>query len=376
MSTWVLAFTVETLCVYFFTYLLKEHPSWWRDFTAVYYSLRMDDYVLPLGAWMRQYSSVERFATIFTIYTEAFAPWVLLLSWVAGARWWVLKMLVIALFWGLHVGILLTLQVGIFSFYCLIVWTIFIPGEVWERVDGLFGRNALAIRLRRLFGSRFIGEDGGCLQRAPGIYFHRFTQAAGAFMVVAIIVWNISTIKKLHFDPGPFGTVRHYLHLATKWAMFSPAPRHYNLWMEVTGKLDDGTRIDLLSGSRNLKKFRKDAYLAKNARIQKLRQAIAGNLRFAPVYADYHCRKWNKTGENWDENRQLISVKIAAFYQANLPDDERGRIIDIYNFKHKCGDPLKVFTKEEVAKLTRNILSETPEHNPDSKSNNQESSHP
>lgn len=137
-SVWNLAFIFQVFAIYFVSYILKDHPIWRKDFTAVHFASRLDIFATPLSVWLRQFWGFQKAVTIFTIYLEWLGPLLLILSPLFGKRWWYVRMLTIALFWALHWGIICTMWIGLFPYICLVMWLIFIPSEIWEYLNRKF----------------------------------------------------------------------------------------------------------------------------------------------------------------------------------------------------------------------------------------------
>lgn len=133
-STWGLAFFLQVFAIYFVSFLLKDHPIWRTDFTAVFYSLRLDIFATPIAVWMRDYPALGKFSTLFTIYVEWLGPILLVGAFVFGKFWWMARLFTVIIFWGLHIGIISTMWIGVFPYTCLAMWTIFIPGPVWDKI--------------------------------------------------------------------------------------------------------------------------------------------------------------------------------------------------------------------------------------------------
>lgn len=147
-SGWVLAYMCQVSAIYLVGYLLKTHAIWRTEFSALFYSSRLDIFATPIGIWMRDYPGLQKLFTIFTIYLEWLGPLMLVFAFVAGSRWWIVRSLVVLLFWGLHVGILFTMWIGLFPFICMAMWAIFIPTPFWDRISGRYqnlGMHQLAI---------------------------------------------------------------------------------------------------------------------------------------------------------------------------------------------------------------------------------------
>lgn len=154
MSTWVMAYTFQVFAIYFVSYVLKDHPIWRSEFSAVYYASRLDIFSTPLGLWLRDYPVFGIISTIYTIVVEWGGPVLLVVPFLFGRFWWVSRLLTVILFWGLHGGILATMYIGLFPYTCLVMWIIFIPGPVWDKLLGLFRR--------RGFGELKLYFDADC----------------------------------------------------------------------------------------------------------------------------------------------------------------------------------------------------------------------
>lgn len=138
VSTWGWMFFLQVFVIYFVSFVLKDHPMWRSDFTAVYYASRLDIFASPLGFWVRQFPTFQKLTTIFTIVLEGAGPLLLVFSFVFGRFWWIARIAVILLFWGLHLGIIATMWIGVFPWTCLVMWIIFLPTPFWEKLKEIY----------------------------------------------------------------------------------------------------------------------------------------------------------------------------------------------------------------------------------------------
>lgn len=137
-SPWTMAFFIQVFAIYFVSYILKDHPVWRGEYTAVYYALRVDALVNPLGHIIREIPWFDTLTTIFTIFLEWAGPLFLLLSFIFLKHWWIVRFLVVLGFWGLHLGIILTMWIGLFPYICITMWCLFIPTPVWDYLERKF----------------------------------------------------------------------------------------------------------------------------------------------------------------------------------------------------------------------------------------------
>lgn len=139
-SSWVLAFFFQAFAIYFVSYILKDHAIWRSEFTAAQFSSKLDIFATSLGIWLRDFPGILKFITVFSIYLEWLAPLLLPLTFLFGKRWWMVRFLIVLLFWGFHLGIFATMNIGLFPFIAIVMWAIFIPGEVWDKIQNYFRR--------------------------------------------------------------------------------------------------------------------------------------------------------------------------------------------------------------------------------------------
>lgn len=154
-SPWTIAFFIQVLAIYFVSYILKDHPVWRGEYTAVYYALRVDALVNPLGFIIREIPWFDTIATIFTIFLEWSGPLLLFFSFLFFKHWWIIRSIVLLGFWGLHLGIILTMWIGLFPYICIAMWTLFIPSPVWNYLGRKFYHSPVRIYYDRDCGFCF-----------------------------------------------------------------------------------------------------------------------------------------------------------------------------------------------------------------------------
>jgi len=152
-STWTLAFYLQVFVIYFVSYILKNHAIWRSQYTAFFFASRLDIFATPIGLWLRSFQTLQKIVTIFTIFLEWLGPLLLVFSALIGKRWWMIRMIVITLFLALHMGIILTMWIGVFPYLCLAMWMIFLPSDFWDRISSFFAKR---------FNPCHIYFDGDC----------------------------------------------------------------------------------------------------------------------------------------------------------------------------------------------------------------------
>lgn len=146
-----IALLLQMWFIYFFTFLLKDGASW-GDGTALYYALHIDQLTKPLGAWMRQYSVLTTFSTHATVWLEGIGPFLPFIPFYNGR----FRIVAILLFTALHMGITLTMDVGLFSYISIIGWLPYVPKSFW---DSIASRSVLGRGTTIFFSDGHDGTD-------------------------------------------------------------------------------------------------------------------------------------------------------------------------------------------------------------------------
>ncbi len=128
VSMGTVAFLLQVCMVYWFASLLKWDSAWRTDGYALYMALSIGHFTTPLGRVLLDHHSLLSFLTFATIWLESFGPFLLFVPW----RNWVFRMLAFVSFLGFHIGIGLTMRMGIFQPVCIAIWFVFLPSEFWD----------------------------------------------------------------------------------------------------------------------------------------------------------------------------------------------------------------------------------------------------
>jgi len=207
-------------------------------------------------------------------------------------------------FMSLHVGIWLTMDVGLFSWNAALCMVCFFPTWFWDqaaRLNGLVsGRSNLAHRLRRAgthlvhaywtpVQTRFLrvagaaqpsvaslaglsqhpelttrtwrGEIRPATRATDGAEMHHGTPAGygptmlrsslatnllALLFLVYVFLWNLAGASSSFTMPERLWPPATFLGLDQNWGMFAPAPPKGDLWHVIPGRLQDGRQVDLL----------------------------------------------------------------------------------------------------------------------------------
>ena len=139
---------LQVIVLYLFAWALKDGLSW-HDGTAIWRALSDERFATPIGEALLRYDALLPPLTHAAIWIELIAPLLLLIPY----RNHLMRVLAYLALTGLHVGIALTMEIGIFPFICLQTLLLLLPAPLWDRLE-----RHLAARNRGLT----IYYDGGC----------------------------------------------------------------------------------------------------------------------------------------------------------------------------------------------------------------------
>ena len=127
------AILVQVAIVYLFAGLAKLNPDWLQG-SAVQQALQLEMYTKPFGDWLSRMSGILYVANYSVLILELLGPFVLFIPWRTNKT----RLFLMVAFCGMHIGIWLTMSIGIFSLAMMVAWVLFLPTEVWDRCCGVF----------------------------------------------------------------------------------------------------------------------------------------------------------------------------------------------------------------------------------------------
>jgi hypothetical protein len=224
------------LALVYLTAGLSKSGASWLDGSAVYYAVQSMDFGRPLGVLLAAHPMLARAVAFSTVVIEvAFAPLVLVPLRTTAAR-----ALGLALGLALHVGIALTMRVGIFSWVLPASYTIFLsPHWIDAALRRVRGRTARAATVAPPV------SDGAALDlnvtRRSALFWGALSLQMGAVVCQLILGKGGG-----HWAPPVYRELAA-LGLSQTWTMFSPEPPKRLNRFSANGVGTDGTQIDVLA---------------------------------------------------------------------------------------------------------------------------------
>lgn len=126
-----LGLLLQVMSVYFFSAIMKNAPEWTSNLHAVYYALSLDRHVLPLGTLLNEFLPLTQALTAYVYWLELLGPLLIFTPFLLRPTRFVLMLS----FMLMHLGFLLTLELGHFPYVSFASLTAFTGGWVWDALD-------------------------------------------------------------------------------------------------------------------------------------------------------------------------------------------------------------------------------------------------
>lgn len=310
---------LQFVIVYISTAYLKAISPIWQAGEAMHYVVQIDTFILPFGAWMRNWSpELLKALSYYSLYAEIAIPILLLLPFVW--RWSRSLAFILALI--LHGGIAVTLSIQDFSILMLICYLPFFD-PAW--LEWIF--NIRQIRnLQEWVGEKVFAH----YQKYPPVapvqsrrhWANRRVYLSALLLPLfsLLIMWNIEATGA--YLPNGFQYPRPvervwknarnviwYTGLWQYWDMFSPTPIQYDGWLVVEGYFENDSSYDLFTKQAIDYEHPTRWYWGPQMRWEKYEENIYRGRYDALLrgFAGYYCRSIN---DGRIESIRLANIRI------------------------------------------------------------------
>lgn len=284
--------------VYFFTVNLKISPEWRSEGTAIYYALSLDQIRWPMGAWLYQYPALMKLLTHLVYYMEVLIPFLIVLP--SRGQWPRLLAFVVLLI--LHIGIGLTLYIGLFYLINIVTAVGFIPANVFNRFKIPYRFPAIRLAVKPAWARQLtIGLCG---------------------MVIALnLIGNLSYCGWFTF------TLRkelwqgiYLLRLDQYWGMFSPGILKDDGWYVYRGFNASEQAFDLYANTPGVD-FKKPERVVDMYRSDRWRKFAENYQSGSRGYLhEPYCRWYLKTWNREHPENKMKRLEIFFMEEVSLPD--------------------------------------------------------
>ncbi len=204
--------------IYLVAGLSKSGPLWHHG-RALFTILQLNIFARPLGMTLIQWPRLCALLTFGTLIVElsflplALAPW--------GAARRITRPIALVSAALLHLGILLLMRVGMFSYVMWGCLALFVPAG-------------------------WLGTEAAPPRTTSSLWVRPWQRVIGALLVVQLLAVVVSLVTRDN-PPAPLIAELRLVHLAQDWTMFSPDPPDADVYWTARATLADGQVVDGLA---------------------------------------------------------------------------------------------------------------------------------
>jgi hypothetical protein len=302
-----LALLAQVVLVYVVNAAAKVHGGLWLEGEAVAYVLHLDRFSVFLGPVI---ADVAPLATTLTWLWFG----LLLVSWLLLVTTGMYRGILAAAVAGMHAGMVLTMDLGVFPFVSIAALLPFVHGAVWDRIEDRLP--AGATEWRSTVGQSS-NSRSALSRRVPSI--GRFHTGVHAVVLVGLL---LVTAMGVGLVPAPDGAPEDVSE--TSWRMFANPPTQ-DEWLVAVGTFGDGRRTDLLRDGPVRLDRPPDTGRFPNARWRKHLSRYGARTPFPAALADYQCRRY--------ADEELTRVRLVQASRPATRADGRVQTTDLGDFR-------------------------------------------
>ena len=304
VSAGSIAFILQVTAYYFFSGLHKQNPVWWQEGSALYYALNLDIYTSSAGLWLRESPQLMQTFSFSIWWIEILAPALLLVAPLMFGR--AARTFAALIFIGLHIGIAIFMQIGIFPYVNIAILLTLLP----------------------------VTRSSSCFSQTGGTVLNWVKRQGVLLLVLLTFVACQAVFASYHVvnkkPPKALRTVLKLTTLENRLRFFAPRPPTKEHFWFTVGKLEDGREVDafelsltppVIEKAHSIEQWNRfhQRYFVHLARKGKRAVTLRAH------YARFLC-------DRWEANRQayalppLASVtlkyqlEITAEWQSGKPD--------------------------------------------------------
>ncbi len=350
---------IQIFILYFFSGLAKWNEVWWNG-DGIFMAVKLTIYNTTWSQSFLQYPTACHVLSVATVASEVLMPWLLFVSF--RNNWW--RMLCLATFVSMHIGILLILSIGLFSYICITIWLVIIPSAIWDRLGiraTLVGTRQLTDRPITMSQSKTqnpslapgFGEEG----RVRGSWIASVgriaVQVFCGLMIPFMLAWNVINVHQewvatpiydrirtsvlLGYDESTnpiyrgYEIVGHALGVGQHFQMFGFPPNE-DAWFIYRATLRNGAVRDVFLEGREIPA---DRPLSGRDSIphHHWRQIHRNLTDYTTTFvrqrlAVFMAERWNKS-HSADEQIQDLRIEcyFDQFWPTPIPGEARGAVI-------------------------------------------------
>lgn len=303
------AILIQVLLVYGVNGVLKLRSDPWMTGDAVSVVFGLDRFIVLLGPLLRQLPVILEIANWAWLGLLVASPLLVL----STGRF---RIALVGGFATVHLGMLLTMDLGIFPLVSIIALIPFLPSAVWNRLDrnrGMKRVRSVGSRLLTVLSKHLQNGSLGLPDPTGARWSDRIAQGVVAVVLVGIILLNAIALGFVPV-PAPADDTLSGEYTDSRWTMFAPHPPTTDRWFVAAGTLASGDRVDPYHGTE-IRWERPDTISSvfSSARLRKYTTNLRYNARLQQGFGGYLCNRWNHSHED-----ELVAVSIFAVEAPSL----------------------------------------------------------
>ncbi len=283
--------------LYFFAGIAKLNDVWFSG-QAIAYVLQLDIYTTDIGRSMRGSTSLLKLFTWATLIGEILVPFFLFIAWRNDLfRWFCFVFFV-----GLHIGIALCMDIGLFSYISIAAWLVVIPTSFWNRWSKQSATDSKTTNRQDV------------VQPQP-VNWLSLTNLVLLFFAGYFLLWNAANIEHPFFKklmPQSARVIGRWTNLRQAFTMFDVPPEH-SPWFVYDARLASGLHVDIFRG-KPVDHERPDSVHATipSHHWRRLhRNLVRSNFaKYRVPIVEYMVRRWNA---NHGKDGQVVTCKTIAY---------------------------------------------------------------
>jgi hypothetical protein len=322
--------SVSSMCVvmqiamlYFFAGLMKTHEIWRVDGTALQYALNVDQFTNSRGRYLLQYPEFLKVISFAVLALENYVILLLLAPWFRQT----IRMILIVLYFALHLGIAVLMELGAFPYVCMALWLVFLPPTFWDVVLKRFKvkmqpSSIESSQNKKIKSKQALGEK---------IFWHKMPWGVLqslilAFLIINALLWNVRNLDLANTErvyPAKYNFILALVGLDQNWGMFSPYPINWDGWFLISAKTTSGRTVNLTPGAMpndaiSEKRPKEIWRMYQNEHQLKYYMSLASHasLNWRPYYVRAVALQWARN----NPQDPLTELDIFFFQELTMPD--------------------------------------------------------
>lgn len=311
-----MALLLQVVFMYVTNTVHKFRGELWMDGEALVHIMSADQFTVLLGNTLAEYHSLLELINYLWIALILASPLLFVLTGRA-------RTIFPTLFVGMHLGMLVTMRIGLFPLVVVAALLPFYPSVVWDAVSDLVSRAGITDALRsskERFSARLPKPPVPATGiNAPDVPNWSAVVGGGRtvfftlipYLMLALVVMSNAQAVDYGEVPDPGEQVLETTQADQSWRMFAPSPARTTRWFAAAGTLENGSEIDVLHKSRvDLERPENVESTYRSARWRKYLSNVqsASNENHRSYLANHLCDRWNRQHETGITNVTVYHV--------------------------------------------------------------------